>query len=117
MTINARLKLLRKRNDMTLEEVANKVGLSRATVQRYESGVIPGIPSDKIEALAEIYHTTPAYIMGWEEEIKEDPVALAEKHLDVLMDDVFIKLNDKYNKLNAKQRKIVENLIDSLVDD
>ena len=117
MTIHTRLKILRKRNDLTLQEVADKLNMNKATIQKYESGVIPGIPSDKIEALAEIYHTTPAYIMGWEKDIEEDPVALAEKHLEVLMDNEFIKLHDKYSKLNAKQRKIVENLIDSLVDD
>ena len=30
-------------------------------------GIITNIPSDKIEVLAEIYNTTPAYLMGWDE--------------------------------------------------
>ena len=67
MTINERLKAKRIQMDMTLEEVGNKIGVSRATIQRYESGVISGIPSDKIEMLAEVFNTTPAYLMGWDE--------------------------------------------------
>lgn len=62
-----RLKWLRKeRSRITLEELAKKVGLSKATIQRYENGIITNIPSDKIELLAEALETTPGFIMGWE---------------------------------------------------
>ena len=62
-----RLKWLRKyRSRITLEELAKKVGLSKATVQRYENGIITNIPSDKIELLAEALETSPGFIMGWE---------------------------------------------------
>lgn len=49
---------------MTLEEVAKIVGVSRQTIQRYESGIIASIPSDKIEKLAIALRTTPAYLMS-----------------------------------------------------
>lgn len=52
---------------MTLEEVAQFVGVTRATIQKYENGIISNIPSDKIEALAKALKTSPAYIMGWED--------------------------------------------------
>ena len=51
---------------MTLEDLGNKIGVSRQTIQRYESGVITNIPSDKIELLAKYLNTTPSYLMGWE---------------------------------------------------
>ena len=51
---------------MTLEDLGNKIGVSRQTIQRYESGVITNIPSDKIELLAKYLSTTPSYLMGWE---------------------------------------------------
>lgn len=51
---------------MTLEELAEKVGTSKQTIQRYESGKISNIPSDKIELLAKYLDTTPAKLMGWE---------------------------------------------------
>ena len=46
--------------DMTLEDVAKDVGVSRQTLSRYETGVIGNIPSDKIELLAKSLRTTPA---------------------------------------------------------
>ncbi|MCT4686061.1 helix-turn-helix domain-containing protein [Vallitalea sp.] len=51
--------------DMTLETLANMVGTSRQTVQRYESGVISNIPKEKVEKLALALKTTPASLMGW----------------------------------------------------
>lgn len=66
--IGDNIKKKRKEHDLTLEEVANKIGISRQTLSRYETGIIGNIPSDKIEALAKSLHTTPAYLMGWEDE-------------------------------------------------
>ncbi len=66
MAIKDNIKKKRKERKMTLEDVAKIVGVTRQTVQKYESGVVSNIPSDKIELLAKALHTTPAYIMGWE---------------------------------------------------
>ena len=63
-----RMKKLRSELGLTLEEVAKIVGTSRQTIQRYESGEISNIPSDKIEAMAIVLKSSPAYIMGWEQE-------------------------------------------------
>lgn len=79
MNIGDRLKLLRIKNNLTLEELAKKVKTSKPTIQRYESGVISNIPSDKIEKLANVLNTTPAYIMGWEEQADEKPKKKAYK--------------------------------------
>lgn len=65
MGLKENIKKYRSGNDMTLEDVAEKVGVSRQTIQKYESGVISNIPSDKIEKLAEIFSVTPSELMGW----------------------------------------------------
>lgn len=67
MPIKDNIKRYRKLSNMTLEELATKVGVSRQTIQRYESGVISNIPSDKIEKMAMALNVTPAHIMGWED--------------------------------------------------
>ena len=65
--LSDRLRWLRKEKcHKTLEEVSKHVKVSKATIQRYESGVIENIPSDKIELLADALETTPGFIMGWE---------------------------------------------------
>lgn len=66
MSIGQNIKMRRQDLNLTLEEVAKKVGVSRQTLSRYETGVIGNIPSDKIEALAKALQTTPATLMGWD---------------------------------------------------
>lgn len=59
-----------KRNELglTLEDVAKICNVSISTVKRWESGEIVDIKRDKVVKLAHALHTTPAYIMGWEDE-------------------------------------------------
>jgi transcriptional regulator with XRE-family HTH domain len=59
----------RKRQELglTLEEVAKKMGYnSRTAVLNIEQGMVD-IPQSRIISLAKALETTPAYLMGWEE--------------------------------------------------
>lgn len=51
----------------TFEEIGKEVGVSKATVLRWESGEIKDMRRDKLVALAKALKTTPSYLMGWEE--------------------------------------------------
>jgi transcriptional regulator with XRE-family HTH domain len=78
-----RLKSRRNELRLTLEELAAAIGVTRQTVQKYESGVIPNIPSDKIELLATTLETTPAYLMGWDEP-KESSIEITEQDKEII---------------------------------
>ena len=67
MAIGDNIKKCRLARDMTLEDVAKMVGISRQTMSRYENGIIGNIPSDKIERMAKAMRVSPGVIMGWEE--------------------------------------------------
>ncbi len=62
-----RSKLKNRRLELgyTLQEVADKMGLTRSTIQKYESGLIKGVDTKTLEMLAGVLETTPAYLMGW----------------------------------------------------
>lgn len=62
------IKQRRKELNLTLEDIAKVVGVSKATVQRWESGVIANVRHDKIAKLAVALHTSPDYLMGWDNE-------------------------------------------------
>ena len=64
--ISKRIKQLRLEQDMTLEEVANIVGVGKSTVRKWETGMIANMKRDKIPLLAKALSTTPEYLMGWE---------------------------------------------------
>lgn len=60
-----KVRALRAEQGLTLEQVANHVGVGRSTVRKWENGMIENIRRDKIAKLAEALHTTPAYLMSW----------------------------------------------------
>ena len=51
---------------LTLEKVAQAVGVSAATISRWERGEISSLSADKVSCLAEVLQVTPDYLMGWE---------------------------------------------------
>ena len=65
--MSKKIKELRISQGMTLEQVANEVGVGKSTVRKWETGMIANMRRDKIASLAKALHTTPAYLMGWEE--------------------------------------------------
>lgn len=71
MSISTVLKERRKKLNYTLLDIANKVGVSEATVQRWESGNIKNLRHSRIIKLAEALEVTPSYLMGWDEENSE----------------------------------------------
>lgn len=79
-SIGNRIKKRRLEVGLSVDQVAEKIGKNRATVYRYESSEIEKFPTDILEPLANALYTTPAYLMGWEDE--NDPEV---KHHDILM--------------------------------
>ncbi len=89
MGLKENLKQARLSKNLTLEAVSQKVGISRSTLYKYESGDIPNIPFDRIEKLAKVLGTSPQEIVGWDEDDEtrlsnfEELLALAGWHYEV----------------------------------
>ena len=64
MIWNQRIVQLRAESGMTLKDIADQIGVSEATAQRYEKS-IKNIPYDVIIKYSEIFDVSPSYIMGW----------------------------------------------------
>lgn len=77
LTVNERIKQRRKELDLDANFVAEKLGISRATYYRYESKEIEKIPISALVPLSEVLQTTPAYLMGWETQPKNDELTLS----------------------------------------
>lgn len=65
--IGNKIYALRKANNMTQEELGKKVGVTKATINKYETGVVLNLRRPTIEALAKAFGVSPAYLMGWDE--------------------------------------------------
>ena len=66
MNVGHRMKQRRKELKLSADVVAEKIGVNRSTVFRYEKGDIEKLPIEILEPLSEILQTTPQYLMGWD---------------------------------------------------
>lgn len=95
------IKGLRESFGMTQEELAKILGTTKQTVYKYETGVITNIPSDKIEAIADTFKTTPDFVMGWA--LPETSSSTYTPETDKELLSHFHKLTD-YGKQTAIKR-------------
>lgn len=66
MNVNDRIKHRRTKLGLNVTDVAEELGVSRATLYRYESHDIEKLPISIIEPLADILQINPIELMGWE---------------------------------------------------
>lgn len=69
MELKDYLKKRRKELKLTMEDVANACGVSKATVSRWESGYIDDMKSSRISSLAKILRISPSVII--DDEVEE----------------------------------------------
>ena len=87
-SVGQRIRERRESLHMSQEELANRLGYkSRSSINKIE---IDGrrVPQNKIKDIADALQTTPAYIMGWEEEtVKVEPLFLESSFLRIPLFD------------------------------
>ena len=100
-TIGSRIRSARQSQNMSVDELAQKLGKNRATIYRYESDEIENFPFSVIEPLTKALNVSPAYLMGWSSNnLNTRKLKSDEKQL----------LND-YSKLNERgKKKVIEDI-------
>ena len=93
-----RIQLLRKKKGLTLEQVADVVGVGKSTVRKWETGMIANMKRDKIADLAKALGTTPAYLMGWDEK-KDSPTELQLSEGEKMLIDLFRQVPEDKQQL------------------
>lgn len=64
--IRQRISNRRKELGLSYQSLSDKTGISRSTLQRYETGSIKNMPLDKLEVLAKGLCVAPSYLMDWD---------------------------------------------------
>lgn len=100
----------RKNLKMSRAELGQKINLHESTIKRYEDGHIKSLDIEKLKEFASALDISPAYLMGWKEEIekneiKNSPITEEEQqHIEDLR-----KLNtDGKDKVIAYTKDLIE---------
>ena len=124
MNTGDRIKQRRMELGLSVDELADKIGKSRATIYRYENGDIENMPTPVLEPLAKALETTPAQLMGWEsisdEEIgdvfynnmKQDTIA----NMHSIFSESDIAHFESYIRLNSTNKKMADNYTNKLLN-
>ena len=75
MTVGDRIRQVRQEQDVTQQELADYIGVSKQAVYKYENNIVTNIPTDKVDAIAKRLKVSPAYLMGWEEQPTPKPTS------------------------------------------
>ena len=110
MELGENIKKLRNEKGMTLEELGDKVGVSKSTVRKWENGIIANMRRDKISKVAEALDTDPAFLMGWNKEAEKADILLETYDKKILADQQFRRLMHYYELLNKADRDMLENM-------
>lgn len=79
-TTGNRIRELRLKNRLTLDDVARHLGVGRQAIYKYEQGTVTNIPLENMEKMAELFGTTPGYLAGWTEDHPDDPLQNTQAH-------------------------------------
>lgn len=88
MTTGERIKARRNEIGMTADELAEKIGVSRSTMFRYEQGMIEKIPYQRLLDIATALRTTWGALMGLEGETALPIVGESGKEAAVIIENL-----------------------------
>ena len=112
MNIGERIKRRRKELRMSADQLAEILGKNRSTIFRYEKGEIENLPLDILEPIAKALHTTPQYLMGWENVQKKNDV-LSDIVLKMNEDMELLEMMEALSKLGFEQRQAVKTVLNA----
>lgn len=116
--IGKRIKNAREKADMSLNDVALKLGVNKSTILRYENGEISKVKAPIIDGLAKALHVSPHYLMGWEEDAREKEQQKNDAQTDIVVrmrtDSLFMSVVESLYKLDKEKLESINNMLNTL---
>ena len=103
MTTGERIRYYRKLNNMTMVELAQRIGVQHSAIYKYETGKITNIPIGNINKMAYVFGIPAHDLVDW---MSDDPIP----DLDLSADEkAMITL---YRKLTERNKQAVKSYLD-----
>ena len=106
MNVGDLIKKVRLEKGMTQEELAEKVGVKKSAVAKWENGRVSEIKRSNLHRLSEALNLNPNQLLG---DIEHDPIAAANELADIYLDSELRDMINVYKKLSSsKQAQVRE---------
>lgn len=115
MNIGEKIKSARINKGMTQEELGKKLGVQKSAIAKYESGRVVNIKRTTLKKISDILEIRPSELI-FEEDVKNNPVGLAELHFEIIMDEDIAEMFPDFKTLDATQRRIVKDLVHNMAE-
>jgi transcriptional regulator with XRE-family HTH domain len=79
------IKQLRIENNLTQEELGKLVGLKKAAIHKYESGIVQNMKRTTISKLANIFNVSPSYLLGYTDERNLQPTKQENELINLIL--------------------------------
>ncbi len=110
MNVGEYIKMLRTQKGITQEELGELVGVKRAAVNKWESGMVQNLKRTTIQRLSEIFQVSPVSFIEGSMQPSELPMqsgAQLTPRENVLLTN--------YRKLNSEEQQKADNYVENLV--
>lgn len=112
--IGLRIEQRRKQLSLTLEFVANEVGVAKSTIMRYERGTIEKIKLPVIEAIARVLDVNPSWLCCKTDDMsinEEKPLSVSAEGLSDIKRDLIEKIMAMDDETVAALNRIADQVL------
>lgn len=113
MTIGEKIKRLRKERKMTQEDLGYAIGVQKAAINKYETGVVINLKREIIARLSRVLEVNPVWLMDdnaeWPPVPRNDERYMAAKVENPKNDDIRLLIRG-LNKLSPEQVEQAKNV-------
>lgn len=108
MDVGKIIKKARLEKGYTQEELADRVGVKKSAVAKWENGRVSEIKRSNLKKLADSLDIKPTDLLG---DIEENSVGVGNALADIFLDAELMKMIEAYNKLPAPKKAQVREYV------
>lgn len=110
MTVNQRIRIIRKEKRITTTELAEKLGISQSSIVRYENGSVKYVPIDLLNKMADVFACSVNDLIEGDDRYLQKKHRKSNKQLSEDEQNLLFK----YRELSIKEKNAVQGLCDLL---
>jgi DNA-binding Xre family transcriptional regulator len=112
MTVNQKIRIMRKERNITTTVLSEKIGISQSSVVRYENGSVKYVPLDLLDKMAEVFGCSVDDLIEGDSRYTQKKNRAKSKQLSEDEQNLLVK----FRELSAKEKNAVIGLCDLLIN-